>query len=328
MFISYNKLNEEHKGKPIFWTILKVLVIFVSVFTTFVLFQTYAKIFYDDTPTQNSKIDNYRKLIDALSQNNSLTSEFLAQYVSLSSDSDISVILDKDHESVPRVKSRVNHCDNVPINFRFDCLPSGEMSPFLCAARGCCWKEVSPDEIPPKKNMYSRLRPNYKSEFNETEAPLNVNYKEHGFDGVYTRHSDSGFPKDINKLKLEVIYETCSRVRIRIFDYSKRRWETPLPAVPQKFPGCNGKKLYNVFTEEGNIIVSREDNQMPLFDMRKAASLIFSDQYIQISTLLPSPYIYGLGQHLDGLLLDTYWNRRVLWNADMEPNTKALKPVF
>ncbi|KAL7639020.1 UNVERIFIED_CONTAM: hypothetical protein RMT77_010554 [Armadillidium vulgare] len=338
MFISYNKLNEEHKGKPIFWTILKVLVIFVSVFTTFVLFQTYAKIFYDDTPTQNSKIDNYRKLIDALSQNNSLTSEFLAQYVSLSSDSDISVILDKDHESVPRVKSRVNHCDNVPINFRFDCLPSGEMSPFLCAARGCCWKEVSPDEIPPKKNMYSRLRPNYKSEFNETEAPLNVpycfypsdysiydlkvNYKEHGFDGVYTRHSDSGFPKDINKLKLEVIYETCSRVRIRIFDYSKRRWETPLPAVPQKFPGCNGKKLYNVFTEEGNIIVSREDNQEPLFDMRKAASLIFSDQYIQISTLLPSPYIYGLGQHLDGLLLDTYWNRRVLWNADMEPNTK------
>lgn len=57
--------------------------------------------------------------------------------------------------------------------------------------------------------------------------------------------------------------------------------------------------------------------------MRKAASLIFSDQYIQISTLLPSPYIYGLGQHLDGLLLDTYWNRRVLWNADMEPNTKV-----
>ncbi|MCL4124434.1 UNVERIFIED_CONTAM: hypothetical protein GTU68_019351, partial [Idotea baltica] len=59
------------------------------------------------------------------------------------------------------------------------------------------------------------------------------------------------------------------------------------------------------------------------FDTRGAAPLIFSDQFLQLSTLLPSSFVYGLGQHLEGLLLDTYWKRRVLWNADAIPQPES-----
>ena len=55
------------------------------------------------------------------------------------------------------------------------------------------------------------------------------------------------------------------------------------------------------------------------FDTRNAAPLVYADQFLQVSTRLPSDYIYGLGEHMEGLLLDTFWKRRVLWNLDQIP---------
>lgn len=50
-----------------------------------------------------------------------------------------------------------------------------------------------------------------------------------------------------------------------------------------------------------------------------AAPLTYAEQMLQLSTLLPSDHIYGLGEHLQSLLLDTYWQRHVLWNLDQAP---------
>lgn len=49
------------------------------------------------------------------------------------------------------------------------------------------------------------------------------------------------------------------------------------------------------------------------------APLIFTDQFLQISTSLPSQFISGLGEHLTPLFLDTAWSRVTLWNRDMAP---------
>lgn len=49
------------------------------------------------------------------------------------------------------------------------------------------------------------------------------------------------------------------------------------------------------------------------------APLFFSDQFLQISTSLPSHFISGLGEHLTPLFLDTAWTRVTLWNRDMAP---------
>uniref|UniRef100_A0A803VDE7 Alpha glucosidase n=1 Tax=Ficedula albicollis TaxID=59894 RepID=A0A803VDE7_FICAL len=49
------------------------------------------------------------------------------------------------------------------------------------------------------------------------------------------------------------------------------------------------------------------------------APLIFTDQFLQISTSLPSHFISGLGERLTPLFLDTAWSRVTLWNRDMAP---------
>ncbi|NXK48260.1 LYAG glucosidase, partial [Chauna torquata] len=49
------------------------------------------------------------------------------------------------------------------------------------------------------------------------------------------------------------------------------------------------------------------------------APLFFADQFLQISTSLPSRFISGLGEHLTPLILDTAWTKVTLWNRDMAP---------
>ena len=55
-----------------------------------------------------------------------------------------------------------------------------------------------------------------------------------------------------------------------------------------------------------------------------AAPLIFSDQFLQISSLLPSTYIYGLGEHRDSLLHSVNWTRFTMWNRDMGPRVTTV----
>ncbi|NWX91097.1 LYAG glucosidase, partial [Nothoprocta pentlandii] len=53
------------------------------------------------------------------------------------------------------------------------------------------------------------------------------------------------------------------------------------------------------------------------------APLLFADQFLQISTSLPSHFIAGLGEHLTSLMLDTSWTKITLWNRDMAPTPQV-----
>jgi len=46
---------------------------------------------------------------------------------------------------------------------------------------------------------------------------------------------------------------------------------------------------------------------------------IFADQFLQISSLLPSWNIYGIGEHRSSLKLNTNWQSFTLFNKDQPP---------
>lgn len=53
------------------------------------------------------------------------------------------------------------------------------------------------------------------------------------------------------------------------------------------------------------------------------APLFFADQFLQLSTSLPSQHITGLGEHLSSLMLSTEWTRITLWNRDIPPSVRG-----
>ncbi|NWW54633.1 LYAG glucosidase, partial [Pedionomus torquatus] len=70
--------------------------------------------------------------------------------------------------------------------------------------------------------------------------------------------------------------------------------------------------------EPFGLVVSRQRGGKVLLNTT-VAPLFFADQFLQISTSLPSRFISGLGEHLTPLVLDTAWTRVTLWNRDMAP---------
>lgn len=44
--------------------------------------------------------------------------------------------------------------------------------------------------------------------------------------------------------------------------------------------------------------------------------MVFENQFIQLSSLLPSDVLYGLGEHVDPLQLDIKWTRATLFARD------------
>ncbi|KAG0722981.1 Lysosomal alpha-glucosidase [Chionoecetes opilio] len=231
-------------------------------------------------------------------------------------------------------------CGDITLSERFDCLPSPTPNQEECVARGCCWKVVVE---PPKRDKpfpAPRIHPPTHGSYQDDDIPLNIPFcyypkdypgyhftnltpSDTGHEGYLSRGVKSGYPGDVDTLRFEVWMETDTRIRIKITDPSKARWETPLPSVPSLNTSSAKHPLYKFKTRlnDGTFTIARGSTDLPLFSTEGAAPLTYADQFLQLSTILPSHFIYGLGEHLDGLLLDTFWKRRVLWNVDQIPES-------
>lgn len=242
-------------------------------------------------------------------------------------------------QSSASAKSSPGLCDDIPLSERFDCLPSSSPNQKDCETRGCCWNEVL--ETPKRERPFPTPRihqPTHGS--SQDDVPLNIPFcyypkdyqgyhftnltaSDLGYEGYMSRNISSGYPGDVDELHFEVRMETDSRIRIKITDPSRARWETPLPLVPIVNKSSAAHPLYKFKARltDGTFTVARDSTGLPLFSTEGAAPLTYADQFLQLSTVLPSHFIYGLGEHLDGLLLDTFWKRRVLWNLDQYPES-------
>ncbi|XP_004709306.1 lysosomal alpha-glucosidase isoform X2 [Echinops telfairi] len=206
----------------------------------------------------------------------------------------------------------------VPPNSRFDCAPETAITREQCEARGCCY---SPASLSPRGPRMGRpwcfFPPSYPSYRLE-----NLTATETGYTATLTRATPTFFPKDILTLRLEVLMETPSRLHFTIRDPAHRRYEVPLetPKVRTRAPD----PLYSVeFSHEPfGLIVRRKLGGRVLLNTT-VAPLFFADQFLQLSTSLPSPYVAGLAEHLSPLMLNPNWTRVTLWNRDMAPTPDA-----
>lgn len=127
---------------------------------------------------------------------------------------------------------------------------------------------------------------------------------------------------DIPNLRLFVKHETEGRLRVHIADADKPRWEVPYNLLPRentpplKLPKGKSRKIpiseskfsgnefiFSYTADPFTFAVKRKSSGQTLFDTSASnsdpySSLVFKDQYLEISTKLPiDASLYGLGEN-------------------------------
>uniref|UniRef100_A0A8C5WMN8 Lysosomal alpha-glucosidase n=1 Tax=Leptobrachium leishanense TaxID=445787 RepID=A0A8C5WMN8_9ANUR len=213
---------------------------------------------------------------------------------------------------------RTNGTDEAQCNAdpdsRFDCAPEKILSKEQCEERGCCYAPAKHSANGQPWCFYPPTYPSY--------VITNLTQTEMGYSATLTRSAPTFMPRDITTLRLDVMFETPTRLRFTIKDPVNVRYEVPL-RTPKVSEGASST-LYDVqFNKDPFGMIVRRKSSGRVLVNTTVAPLLFADQFLQISTSLPSQYLYGLGEHLTSLILNLNWTRITLWNRDASP-TKNL----
>lgn len=170
----------------------------------------------------------------------------------------------------------------------FDCYPEGDVDETKCKARGCIWEPLS---IP--SCYYAETHGYIASNVVQSQSGISLD-----IDRNTEFQSQRSLSRDINKLRVEITYLSEHSLRWKIFDPDNARYEVPislnLPSTPET---DETKRLYKVEinNQPFGIRVIRKDTDETIWDSA-VPGFTFSDMFLQISTLLPSNYVYGFGE--------------------------------
>ncbi|XP_026269884.2 sucrase-isomaltase, intestinal isoform X2 [Urocitellus parryii] len=200
---------------------------------------------------------------------------------------------------------------NDPINERINCIPDQFPTQAICAQRGCCWRPQNDSIVP---WCFFADNHGYNAEESTTSST--------GLETKLNRiASPTLFGKDINNVLLTTQSQTPNRFRFKITDPNSRRYEVPHQFVKEFTGPTSSETLYDVQVQKNpfSIKVIRKSNSKILFDT-SIGPLVYSDQYLQISTRLPNEYIYGIGEHIHKRFRhDLYWKRWPIFTRDQLP---------
>ncbi|KAJ8044860.1 Maltase-glucoamylase, intestinal [Holothuria leucospilota] len=210
-------------------------------------------------------------------------------------------------------KNDVNqdYFDNVQDDERIDCYPEGlENAEEECQRRGCFWKEVT-----------------------EPDAPQCFHPPSHGYDlasdpedttlgwtaQLSLKERPGRYERDINNLNLDVEMQTDSRLRFKIYA-GDDRYEVPISVDTPTTKASN--PVYDVAYSTDpafGLKITRKSTGTVVFDSR-LPGFTFDDQFLQISTRLPSANIYGFGEHIhESFRHDLNWKTWGIFTRDTLP---------
>uniref|UniRef100_A0A671L7G6 alpha-glucosidase n=1 Tax=Sinocyclocheilus anshuiensis TaxID=1608454 RepID=A0A671L7G6_9TELE len=180
------------------------------------------------------------------------------------------------------------------ISVNIDCYPEGDENQAKCEARGCIWEvretifSIQPCHFQIVCTLYTESE-----YFVETASGITVD-----IDRNTEFPSQRSRSRDISKLRVDITYLSGRSLRWKIFDPYNARYEVPihldLPATPET---DETKREYRVQINNqpfGIQVIRKESNEM-IWDSA-VPGFTFSDQLLQISTILPSDYVYGFGE--------------------------------
>ncbi|EIN04606.1 alpha-glucosidase [Punctularia strigosozonata HHB-11173 SS5] len=128
------------------------------------------------------------------------------------------------------------------------------------------------------------------------------------------------FGDDVKTLRLEVSYETSTRIHLKITDPSSTRYEVPdsvfARPTPDATPPQNASIEFTYTSSPFSFSILRASTHESLFSTG-AHPIIFAPQYLRVKTDLPAhANVYGLGEHTDTFRLPTLNFTRTLWSRD------------
>ncbi|XP_037703405.1 sucrase-isomaltase, intestinal-like [Choloepus didactylus] len=177
-----------------------------------------------------------------------------------------------------------------PINKRIDCHPQPGASQETCETKGCLWCSSVVANVP--WCFYSADGPYGYSLNDQPEKTAQ------GWRLILNKHdSISLFGNDISPIGMDIEYQTKNRLRFRIYDPNNKRFEVPLnidsppnaPVDPDyEIEFLNNTSLY--------FRIIRKTTGTILWET-SLGGLIFSNQFLQMTTTLPSTSVYGFGEH-------------------------------
>ncbi|ELW64814.1 Sucrase-isomaltase, intestinal [Tupaia chinensis] len=177
---------------------------------------------------------------------------------------------------------------------RFTCYPDADLATEAkCLQRGCVWETATSDfrapecYFPKQDNPYSVNSIQYSS----TGVTADLSYN-----SANARIQLPSVP--IQALRVEVKYHKNDMLQFKIYDPQNKRYEVPVPLnIPATPTSTYENRLYDVEIKENpfGIQIRRRSSGRVIWDTR-LPGFAFNDQFIQISTRLPSRYIYGFGE--------------------------------
>ncbi|AWO99215.1 putative maltase-glucoamylase intestinal-like [Scophthalmus maximus] len=215
----------------------------------------------------------------------------------------------KDETTLPFVPQ----CPNIPLAERVDCFPDAGASKRTCEQRGCCWGPLDERNVP---WCFFSTNHGYTAESVEQPNPYVMKAQ------LKRMASPSLFGDDIQELAFHAEMQSNNRLRFKINDAHRQRFEVPHEHVGslKSDPSSPIGNTLEISQKPFGLTVRRKENKKVLFDTTMAP-LVFADQYLQLSAKLPSHNVYGLGEHVHRQYRhDMNWKTWPIFTRDAFPN--------